>query len=84
MHELPVAQSILKIALEHAEKANAKRIVDLNIVMGELSSIVDELDPVLLGYHCQRYHRGRRNITLPPRACRVAVHNLPREIPSHR
>jgi len=42
MHELPVAQSILKIALQHAEKANAKRIVDLNIVMGELSSIVDD------------------------------------------
>ena len=42
MHELPVAQSILKIALQHAEKANAERIVDLNIVIGELSSIVDD------------------------------------------
>ena len=42
MHELPVTQSILKIALQHAEKANAKRIIDLNIVMGELSSIVDD------------------------------------------
>jgi hydrogenase nickel incorporation protein HypA/HybF len=42
MHELAVAQSILKIALGHAEKAEAKRITDLNIVMGELSSIVDD------------------------------------------
>jgi len=42
MHELPVTQSILKIALEHAEKADAKRVIDLNIVMGELSSIVDD------------------------------------------
>lgn len=42
MHELSVSQSILKIALQHAEKVNAKRITDLNIVMGELSSVVDD------------------------------------------
>ncbi len=43
MHELPVAQSILDIALKHAQKADAKRITDLHIVMGELSKLVDEL-----------------------------------------
>lgn len=42
MHELAITQSILKIALQHAEKANAKRVTDLNIVMGELSSMVDD------------------------------------------
>lgn len=42
MHELPVTQSLLKIALDHAEKAGAKRITSLNIVMGELSSMVDD------------------------------------------
>lgn len=42
MHELPVTQSILEIALKHAGQANAKRISDLYIVMGELSSIVDD------------------------------------------
>lgn len=42
MHELPVTQSILKIALEHAEKANAKRVLDLNIVIGELATMVDD------------------------------------------
>ena len=42
MHELPVTQSLLKIALDHAEKANAKQITALNIVMGELSSMVDD------------------------------------------
>ena len=42
MHELPVTESILKIALDHAEKANAKRITDLHIVMGELASMVDD------------------------------------------
>jgi hydrogenase nickel incorporation protein HypA/HybF len=42
MHEMPVTQSLLKIALQHAEKANAKRITDLHIVMGELASMVDD------------------------------------------
>jgi len=42
MHELPIAQSILDIALKHADKAEAKRITNLYLVMGELSKIVDE------------------------------------------
>jgi hydrogenase nickel incorporation protein HypA/HybF len=42
MHELSVTQSILNIALKHAQQANAKRIDDINIVMGELSTNVDD------------------------------------------
>jgi hydrogenase nickel incorporation protein HypA/HybF len=42
MHELSVTQSILKIALQHAEKANAVRVTDVHIVMGELSTMVDD------------------------------------------
>jgi hydrogenase nickel incorporation protein HypA/HybF len=42
MHELSVTESLLRIALEHAEKANAQRVTDLNIVMGELASMVDD------------------------------------------
>ncbi len=42
MHELSVTQSLLDISLQHAEKANAKQITDLYIVMGELSSMVDD------------------------------------------
>jgi hydrogenase nickel incorporation protein HypA/HybF len=42
MHELPITQSLLKIALDHAEKANAHQITGINIVMGELSSMVDD------------------------------------------
>jgi len=42
MHELPVAQSILDIALKHAQKADARRILVLHIVMGELSTLVDD------------------------------------------
>ena len=42
MHELSVTESILDIACRHAEQANAKRIVRINLVIGELSSIVDD------------------------------------------
>jgi hydrogenase nickel incorporation protein HypA/HybF len=42
MHELSVTQSLLEIALRHAEKAGAGRIVRLNLVIGKLASIVDD------------------------------------------
>jgi hydrogenase nickel incorporation protein HypA/HybF len=42
MHELPVTQSILSIVLEAAEEHNARRISSINLVIGELSSIVDD------------------------------------------
>ncbi len=40
MHELPVAQNILKIALRHA--GDAQRITRINLVIGDLSSIVGD------------------------------------------
>jgi hydrogenase nickel incorporation protein HypA/HybF len=42
MHELSVTEALLKIAVEHAEKADATRVTDLNIVIGDLASMVDE------------------------------------------
>jgi hydrogenase nickel incorporation protein HypA/HybF len=40
MHELAVTQSILNIALRHA--GQAKRITGIHLVMGELSTNVDD------------------------------------------
>lgn len=42
MHELPVTQSLLKLAVEHAEAAKATRVTDIYIEIGQLSSYVDE------------------------------------------
>jgi hydrogenase nickel incorporation protein HypA/HybF len=42
MHELAVTESILKIALDNAQKAQAKRVTQINLVLGKLSSIVDD------------------------------------------
>jgi len=42
MHELAVTESILSIALKHARQANASRVTDIYIVLGQLSTIVDD------------------------------------------
>ena len=42
MHELAVTQSILDISLRHAQKVDAQRITDINLVIGQFSSIVDD------------------------------------------
>lgn len=42
MHEMSVSQSILDIALRHADHANARRIVAINLVIGDLTGFVDD------------------------------------------
>jgi len=42
MHELSVTQSVLEIALTHAAQAGAKRVLAVDLVIGELASILDD------------------------------------------
>jgi len=42
MHELSVTENILNIACQHAEQAQAKKVTDIYLVIGQLSSIVDD------------------------------------------
>ena len=42
MHELPVTQGMLSIALQHAARAGAKKITAINLTIGEMSGIVDD------------------------------------------
>jgi len=42
MHELAVTQSVLDICLRHAQQAGAQRILDIYLVIGKFSSIVDD------------------------------------------
>lgn len=42
MHELAVTQSILNLAVKHAREADASQITNIYIVMGELSTNVDD------------------------------------------
>ena len=43
MNEMSATQFLLKNALQQAEKTNAKRITGLHIVIGELSSMTEDL-----------------------------------------
>lgn len=42
MHELAVTESILEIATRYAAQANASRVTDIYLVIGQLSTIVDD------------------------------------------
>ena len=42
MHELGVTQNILNIALRNAEEAQAMCITDIHLVVGDMSSIVND------------------------------------------
>ena len=42
MHELAITESVLRIATEHAAAAGAGRITDIHLVIGQLSSFVDD------------------------------------------
>jgi hydrogenase nickel incorporation protein HypA/HybF len=42
MHELSVTQGVLDVALEAAQNAGAQRIIAIDLLVGNLSSIVDD------------------------------------------
>jgi hydrogenase nickel incorporation protein HypA/HybF len=42
MHEYPIVESLLRVALEHAEASDATRINTLNLVLSQMSSIEEE------------------------------------------
>jgi hydrogenase nickel incorporation protein HypA/HybF len=71
MHELAVTENILSIAMQHATQANAVRVTSVHLVIGQLSSIVDDSvqfywDMISAGTMCEgaRLHFERRPATL--------------------
>ncbi|MFA5628692.1 MAG: hydrogenase maturation nickel metallochaperone HypA [Dehalococcoidales bacterium] len=42
MHELEITRSLVKVALDEAQKANAKKLTAVNVVLGEMSGAVDD------------------------------------------
>ncbi|PID86175.1 MAG: hydrogenase maturation nickel metallochaperone HypA [Chloroflexi bacterium] len=42
MHELAITENILNIAVDYGEGAGATQVTDLHLIIGQLSSIVDD------------------------------------------
>jgi len=42
MHELAVTESLLNTACDYAIKSDAQRVISLNIIIGDLSNIIDD------------------------------------------
>lgn len=42
MHEMAITASVIQLAVTEAEKAGASRITQITLVIGELSSILDD------------------------------------------
>lgn len=76
MHELAVTENILAIAKRHGENAGAVKVTDIHLVIGRLSSIVDESiqfywDLIAEGTLCEgaKLHFNRTPATLRCNAC---------------
>lgn len=42
MHEQSIVESLLTLALRNAEQAQAERIIGINVVVGDLSGVVED------------------------------------------
>ena len=42
MHELAITEGLLQVANDSARQAGARRVTHINVVIGDLSSVVDE------------------------------------------
>jgi hydrogenase nickel incorporation protein HypA/HybF len=42
MHELPITQSILSVVLDTARQHGSHRVIAINLVIGDMTSIVDD------------------------------------------
>jgi len=42
MHELSITQSMIDLVLEEAKKAKSEKVAKINLVIGEMSGIVDQ------------------------------------------
>jgi len=54
MHELAITQSMLDLVLEQAEEAGAKGVGKINLVIGEMTGVVDECVQFYFGFLSKR------------------------------
>jgi hydrogenase nickel incorporation protein HypA/HybF len=50
MHEQSIVESLLALALKNAEKANARKVVSIHLVVGDYIGVVDEAVDFYFGF----------------------------------
>ena len=50
MHELAITQSMFDLVLEQAKQAEAKRVGKINLIIGEMTGVVEECVQFYLGF----------------------------------
>ena len=50
MHEQSIVASLLTLALENAEKANARKIVSINLVVGDYTGVLEDAVNFYFGF----------------------------------
>ena len=68
MHELTITQNILDIVLEHAQEAGATKITRINLVIGEMTGVVEE---------CVRFYLGVISRGTAAEEAELAVRRVP-------
>ena len=50
MHELSIVESLLNLALENAKKAGARKIVSINLVVGDYTGVLEDAVNYYFGF----------------------------------
>ena len=59
MHEQSIVASLLSLALEDAKTNNARRIISIKLVVGELTGIGRGCRKILFRFYGEGYHSER-------------------------
>lgn len=70
MHEMAVTRSMLDIVLEEAKKANASKVTEISIVLGEMSTLVD---------HCIQFNFDYLSIGTAAEGAKLNFRNVPKQ-----
>lgn len=50
MHEFSITKNILSLALDKAKEEEAKKIVNINLIIGQLTGVIDESVKLYFGF----------------------------------
>ena len=50
MHEQSIVESLLSLALQNAEKANARKIISINLVVGDYTGVMEDAVSFYFGF----------------------------------